>query len=664
MAYNVVGMVQRNGPVKTVSSGEAASTAYYYMEVFLPEIALEAKPGQFVQLRCGDGIDPFLRRPLSVAGVDRGQGLVRFLYQVKGEGTRWLADRQAGDRLDAIGPLGHGFNLRRGTEADQPDSNQPDQPYRAILVAGGIGVAPLLFLAQEMQLEGFCRKRAQLVRGSGEATLGPVALLGARTSGLLLGAQELEDMGCEVLVATEDGSAGYRGLVTEVLEQVLRDGYQTEIFACGPRPMLAVVAQLCHKYHRPGWVSLEERMACGLGACRGCAIKVRRQEDRTEAGHTGLGYTYVNVCSEGPVFSINDIIWQEVEAVAPGDRPPGLSPAASSSALLATGSPAVAGLVPRVEEPGASSPEPSLAVEIAGLKLKNPVMSASGTFGFGEEYEQFMDLNQLGAIVVKSVTLEPTVGNPPPRVCETPAGMLNSIAWQNPGLEVFLKEKLPFLRQFATPVIVNVAGRTVEEYAEVARRLDGVEGVAALEANISCPNVHEGGVAFGSDPDMAAQVTRAMRQASSLPLIVKLSPNVTDIALIARRAVEAGADALSLINALTAIAIDPETQRPILGNIIGGLTGPAIKPVALYMVWRVAQAVEVPIIGIGGIIKAADAVEFLLAGATAVAVGAGTFVNPRTIPEVIIGLKEYLRRHGLTDVCQLIGALRPPAGGL
>lgn len=658
MAYNVVGIVQRNEPVKATSFAEAAPAAYYYMEVFLPEVALEAKPGQFVHLRCGEGIDPFLRRPLSIAGVDRGEGLVRFLYQVKGEGTRWLARRRAGDRLDVIGPLGNGFEA----------FSQPGQPGSAILVAGGIGVAPLLFLAQEMQFQQYCRERAQQV-GAG-TSLRPVALLGARTAGLLLGAKELEEMGCQVLVATEDGSAGFHGLVTELLERTLEDHLadhsqnpgdgEVAVYACGPRPMLAAVARLCQQYHLPGWVSLEERMACGLGACRGCAVKVHRKDAQTEADYTELGYTYVNVCSEGPVFSVNEVIWEEAEAATPGGELPGTSLTASAGTILTPGSPASARPASRAKEFGSFPPEPSLAVEIAGLKLKNPVMSASGTFGFGEEYEQFMDLSQLGAIVVKSVTLEPTVGNPPPRVCETPAGMLNSIAWQNPGLDVFLKKKLPFLRQFETPVIVNVAGRTVEEYAEVARRLDGVEGVAALEANISCPNVREGGVAFGSDPDMAAQVTRAMRQASSLPLIVKLSPNVTDIALIARRVVDAGADALSLINALTAIAIDPEAQRPILGNIIGGLTGPAIKPVALYMVWRVAQAVKVPIIGMGGIVKAADAVEFLLAGATAVAVGAGTFVNPRTIPEVIIGLKEYLLRHGLTDVRQLIGALKPP----
>ena len=301
--------------------------------------------------------------------------------------------------------------------------------------------------------------------------------------------------------------------------------------------------------------------------------------------------------------------------------------------------------------------EPNMSVEIAGLKLKNPVMPASGTFGFGEEYANFLDLNSLGALVVKSVTVGPTKGNPPPRVCETPAGMLNSIAWQNPGLEVFINEKLPFLRRFNSPVIVNVAGRSVEEYVEVAERLNRVEGVHALEINISCPNVHEGGVCFGTVPTMAAQVTSAIRKASSLPLIIKLSPNVRDIAEMAIAVEEAGADAISLINALSGVAVDIEKRRFVLGNIVGGLTGPAIKPVALYMCWQVAQVVKVPVIGMGGIVSAADAIEFLLVGASAVAVGLGNFINPSTMASVISGIKEYLIEHEIDDVQKIIGSL-------
>jgi dihydroorotate dehydrogenase (NAD+) catalytic subunit len=301
--------------------------------------------------------------------------------------------------------------------------------------------------------------------------------------------------------------------------------------------------------------------------------------------------------------------------------------------------------------------KPNLSVEIAGIKMRNPVMPASGCFGFGEEYAPFIDINKLGAVVVKSVTLKPTIGNKPPRLCETPAGMLNAIGWQNPGLDVFLKEKLPYLRQFKTPVLVNLAGRTVNEYAELAAALEGVEGLAGLELNISCPNVEEGGVAFGTDPDLAAKVTSAVKEKTSLPLIVKLSPNVTDIARIALAIEKAGADAISLVNAFTGMAIDIHTQRPVLGNITGGLTGPAIKPIAVYMVWRVARVVKVPVIGIGGIFRAEDAIEFFLAGARAVAVGLGNFVRPGVMLDIIEGIEKYLTEKGIDDINQIVGAL-------
>ncbi|WP_312642714.1 dihydroorotate dehydrogenase [Hydrogenoanaerobacterium sp.] len=301
--------------------------------------------------------------------------------------------------------------------------------------------------------------------------------------------------------------------------------------------------------------------------------------------------------------------------------------------------------------------KPNMSVEIAGIKMKNPVMPASGCFGFGEEYTPYFDLNELGAIVVKSVTMNETVGNPGPRVCETPAGMLNAIGWQNPGADVFINEKMPFLRQFNTPVIVNLAGKTVKEYADLAARLDGVDGLSGMELNISCPNVNEGGVAFGTDPKLAAEVIGAVRSSTKLPLIVKLSPNVTDITVMARAAEEAGADAISLINTFTAIAIDIKTRKPIIGNFTGGLSGPAVKPVALYMTYRVAQTVKVPIIGMGGILRAEDAIEFLLAGATAVAVGMGTFVNPTAMPEIIHGIEDYLIQNNFNDVHQIIGGL-------
>jgi len=277
-------------------------------------------------------------------------------------------------------------------------------------------------------------------------------------------------------------------------------------------------------------------------------------------------------------------------------------------------------------------------VDIAGIKMKNPVMVASGTFGYGEEYSELIDLNKLGAIVTKSITLNPRAGNPPPRICETPAGMLNSIGLQNDGLKVFIEKQLPFLSKFDVPVIVNVAGETIDEYVEVSRTLSRELKVRGIELNISCPNVKKGGMTFGIDPKATKELIEEVRAATKLPLIAKLSPNVTDITVIAKAAVSAGADALSLINTVLGMAIDIKTKKPKLTTVTGGLSGPAIKPIAIRMVWQVAQAVKVPIIGIGGIMTAEDAYEFLLAGASAVQIGTANFIDAETPLKIIKGL--------------------------
>ena len=300
---------------------------------------------------------------------------------------------------------------------------------------------------------------------------------------------------------------------------------------------------------------------------------------------------------------------------------------------------------------------PDLSVRIGLLRLQNPVLTASGTFGYGQEYASLLDLNRLGGIIVKGLSLNPRPGNMPPRAVETPCGLLNAIGLQNVGVENFIADKLPFLRDLSVPVIVNILGQDIKEYQKLAERLNSVEGIAALEVNISCPNVKAGGVVFGTDYKAAARVTRAVRVAARLPIIVKLSPNVTDIVSIARAVEEAGADAVSLINTLTGMAIDIEARRPKLHNVTGGLSGPAIKPIALRMVWQVAGAVNIPVIGCGGIMTAADALEFLIAGASAVQVGTANFVNPRATMEIISGIEEYLAGHNLKDVKSLVGSL-------
>jgi dihydroorotate dehydrogenase (NAD+) catalytic subunit len=300
---------------------------------------------------------------------------------------------------------------------------------------------------------------------------------------------------------------------------------------------------------------------------------------------------------------------------------------------------------------------PTMAVTIGGIRLPNPVLTASGTFGYAREFEPLIDLNRLGGIVVKGLALKPVKGNPPPRIVETACGMLNAIGLENVGIEAFVADKMPFLRTLKPPIIANIYGTSIEEYAELAGRLDAVEGVAGVEVNISCPNVKAGGVVFGVDPAAAGAVVRAVRQSTRKTVIVKLSPNVTDIAAIARSAEAAGADALSLINTLTGMAIDSETRRPRLANVTGGLSGPAIKPVALRMVWQVARTTRLPVIGIGGIMKAEDAVEFFIAGARAVQVGTANFVNPAAAIEIIDGIARYLERHGIADIAELVGTL-------
>lgn len=298
---------------------------------------------------------------------------------------------------------------------------------------------------------------------------------------------------------------------------------------------------------------------------------------------------------------------------------------------------------------------PSLAVDIGGLKMKNPIIAASGTFGYGREYSRLYDLSLLGGISVSGVTLEPREGNLPPRIVETRAGMLNSIGLENPGVFSFIQEELPFLRQFDVAVIVNISGNTVSEYGRLAEILNDTPGISAIEVNVSCPNVKEGGITFGTDPKMVKAVTEEVCQNTDVPVIIKLSPNVGDIALIALAAEEGGADAVSLINTVLGMAIDAKTKRPVLGNLRGGLSGPAIKPIALRMVWDVYEKVSIPIVGMGGISEPLDAIEFMLAGASAVSVGTANFFDPFACPKILEGIQKYLKSEGYNSVNDIVG---------
>ena len=298
-----------------------------------------------------------------------------------------------------------------------------------------------------------------------------------------------------------------------------------------------------------------------------------------------------------------------------------------------------------------------LNTKIGSLELKNPVMTASGTFGYGTEYADFMDISRLGAIIVKGTTLNPRQGNPYPRMAETPSGMLNAVGLQNKGVDYFVDHIYPEVRKIQTNIIVNVSGSCIDDYVQTAGIINTLDDIPAIELNISCPNVKQGGMAFGVKPESAAQVVEAVRKAYDKTLIVKLSPNVTDITEIARAVEGAGADSVSLINTMLGMAIDAEKRKPILSTVTGGMSGPAVKPVALRMVWQTAKAVKIPVIGLGGICSATDAVEFLLAGASAIQIGTANFIDPSISEKVIDGIEEYLERHGFASVQEIIGAL-------
>ena len=297
------------------------------------------------------------------------------------------------------------------------------------------------------------------------------------------------------------------------------------------------------------------------------------------------------------------------------------------------------------------------AVNIGGIPLKNPVIAASGTFGYGLEFSPLLDLNELGGIVVKGLSLNPYPGNPPPRIMETTGGMLNSIGLQNIGVNSFIKEKLPLLRNYDVAIFVNIFGHTIEEYVRIARRLSEAEGIAGLEVNISCPNIKKGGMSFGKEPKQAGLLTKRIRKATSLPLMIKLTPQASDIADVAKRVEGEGADSISLVNTFLGMAIDVDTATPLLSTITGGLSGPAIKPLALRMVWEVAQKVSIPVVGLGGIASYRDALEFMIAGAQAVQVGTANFINPTVCREIVHGIKEYLKAKNIDDIKRLVGSL-------
>ena len=491
----------------TVTENVRLHANYVLLKLTSPSPLPEMLPGQFAEIRVDGSPTTFLRRPISINYVDRQRNEVWFLIQLIGDGTRQLGEAKAGDTVNVVLPLGNGFTM------PEKASN------KLLLVGGGVGTAPMLYLGEQLAKNGSR----------------PTFLLGARSDKDLLQLEQFAAYG-DVYTTTEDGSHGEKGYVTQ--HSILNKVQFEQIYTCGPKPMMMAVAKYARSKDIACEVSLENTMACGIGACLCCV------ENTTEGG-----------------------------------------------------------------------------------------------------------------IIVKGTTLHKREGNPYPRMAETPSGMLNAVGLQNKGVNYFVEQIYPRIKDIETNMIVNVSGSAIEDYVKTAEAINELDKIPAIELNISCPNVKQGGMAFGVTAKGAEEVVKAVRAAYKKTLIVKLSPNVTSIAEIARAVENGGADSVSLINTLLGMAIDAERRRPILSTITGGMSGAAVKPIALRMVWQVAQAVKIPVIGLGGIMNWKDAMEFMLAGASAIQIGTANFIDPAVTIKVAEGINDYLDRHGYKSVKEIIGAL-------
>jgi dihydroorotate dehydrogenase (NAD+) catalytic subunit len=559
----------------------------------------EPKPGQFYMLaaeRHWEQRDqrPFLPRALSVAevGPAAADGVrLDFLIEGIGPGTDRLCELVAGESVWLNGPLGNSFSTPRELhQIPAPGDREIDavRPSGAILVGGGVGIAPL----------------ALLRRTFAERDIPTRVLLGFRDESHSGGLDDLFSC-CEVRLASDDGHVGHHGYVTDLLAAMLEgdDARSAAVYACGPPQMLDAVGSMCLDADIPCELAMESPMACGYGACYGCAVP---------DGNDG----YARLCIEGPVVRVGP-----AGPVAAGDPPPPAIAKASSGAVP-----------PATPPPGRSEAEgPSRSVEFCGLKLKHPVINASGTFDVGAARrvygDELLERFPFSAFVSKTITIEPRAGNEPQRIWETPAGMINSIGLPNKGLEDFLDEDLPRLAELPVPLIVSVMGTSHEQFARLVEGVGERDEVAAIELNVSCPNVHSG-LIVGEQPSETEGLVEALRPLTEKSLIVKLTPNVANPAEVAVAAEQGGADAVSLINTLKASAIDPATGEPGVAAGYGGLSGPAVRPIAIAQLRAVAGAVSVPIVGMGGISTGMDAREFLCAGATLVALGTESFRDP------------------------------------
>lgn len=558
-------------------------------------------PGQFYLIQ-KEGF--FLGRPISLYKFHKEKCILEFLVLIKGRGTEALSRLKGNDRLEILGPLGNSFPL--------PDTG------RVALVGGGIGVAPVAGFASVLS----------------EGSYDFFASFRGKPFGLdyifrgFSGENSQENLPENLFISTEDGSTGIKGILPAIFnKKTLEEKQYSAVYACGPEPMLRYVRDLCREAGVQSYLSLEKRMACGMGACLGCRVLTTHGNKRC--------------CKEGPVFKGEEVIFEDSKPVNP---------------VFVSG-----GRTPNAGALKTDLGEPDLSVDIAGVEFKNPVIAASGTFGYGKEYSPLMDVSGLGGICSKGLTLNPSLGNNGIRIWESPSGLLNSIGLENPGVEHFIKYELEEMKQLGPVVIANLSSPSLEDYKKGASLLDK-SSVDMIELNISCPNVKKGGMAFGLEPESAYEVCLAVRNETSKPLIVKLSPNAPELCLIADAAVKAGADGLSLVNTFKGMAVDIERGIPVFDNITAGFSGPAIKPVALRMVYEVSSflkknGITVPVIGMGGISTWEDAVEFIMAGASAVQVGSATFSRPDSMTRIIEGLKAFLKRKGIPGVREITGII-------
>lgn len=570
-------------------AGAVPENSVYSIKVeYSAAVKSAPKSGQFFMLRASKG-KALVGRPISVfhsetktvKGSKENTVGVEFLILEKGKGTTELCNLEKNDSVDILGPLGNVFPA-------------PKAKDNVCIVGGGIGVAPVAGFAE---------------------TLAPKTY--DFYASFKSGKYGLKNVKAKKLVVTtDDGSVGIKGMLPSAItaDTIKEKGY-TVIYACGPAPMLAYVQKIAAQANVKCWLSMESRMACGMGACLGCTIQT------TEG--------YKRCCKEGPVFDGAELVFEKP--------------------------------VPSNIKPAAKKVKPDLRVKIRDVEFANPVIGCSGTFGFGVEYKDVMDVNKLGGISSKGLTLEPRQGNTGVRVWETPSGLMNSIGLQNPGIPHFIEHELPGMLKLKPVAIANLSGSTMESYVEGAKLLDKTD-VPVIELNISCPNVSAGGAAFGMTCESAGAITKAIRAVTKKPLIVKLTPQAADVAGVAMACVEAGADAISLCNSFQGIAIDIEKGRPVFDKVKAGFGGPAVRPIAVRLVYETVAAMNrlpenkrVPVIGIGGIATWQDAVEFIMAGASAVQVGTSTFANPRAMVEIVEGLKAFMARKGFASIEEMRG---------